>query len=332
MTKVAINGLGRIGRATLKIIMETPELELVAVNDMVPVNNLAYLLKYDTVFGRYEKSITIENNTLLVAGKTVHVYNSKDPSELPWAKHGVQIVFECTGKFTKKEDLQKHIKAGAKSVILSATSKDEIGTVVYGVNSLQPQTNLISCTSCTTNCITPVIEIMGRRIGIQKAILTTVHAYTSSQQIIDAPNKKIRRGRAGAANILTTTTGAAEATTRALPQYKGKFDGIALRVPVMDGSIADITFLTSRTTTVAELQNIFKEESQSDRYRNIIGVSEDPLVSSDIIKDPRASIIDLDLIQVVDGNLVKIMSWYDNEWGYASQMVREALSISKSSQ
>jgi glyceraldehyde 3-phosphate dehydrogenase len=331
MFKVAINGLGRIGRATLKIVLDNPELELVAVNDLVPPDNLAYLLKYDTVYGKYEKSVEVEGNSLLIGGKKIPVFSSKDPSELPWGKLGVDTVFECTGKLTGKADMQKHINAGAKSVILSTTSKEEeVGTVVVGVNTVDPNSKLISCASCTTNCITPVVEIMGRRIGIEKAILTTVHSYTSTQSIVDSPSKKFRRGRAGAMNLVPTSTGAAIATTRALPQYKGKFDGVAVRAPVADGSLSDITFITSRPTTVEEIRNIFREEASSPRYKNIIGVSEDPLVSSDIIKDPHASVVDLELVQVVDGNLVKIMSWYDNEWGYASQMVREAENLSKS--
>jgi glyceraldehyde 3-phosphate dehydrogenase len=244
---------------------------------------------------------------------------------------GIDIVFECTGVFTRKEDLEKHLQAGAKFVVLSAPAKSEdIGTVVHGVN--MPQDNsvqMISCASCTTNSIAPVVEIMGRRIGIRKAIMTTVHAYTSTQAIVDGPHKRPRRGRAGAANLVPTSTGAAIATTKALPQYKGKFDGVAVRTPVPVGSISDIVFLTARKTTVEEVNRIFKEEAESEGYEGILGVSEDPIVSSDIIKDPRASIIDLGMTRVVDGDLVKVMSWYDNEWGYTNQMIREALRIVK---
>ncbi|RJP16199.1 MAG: type I glyceraldehyde-3-phosphate dehydrogenase [Candidatus Abyssobacteria bacterium SURF_5] len=330
MAKVAINGMGRIGRAAFKLVLETPELELVAVNDIVPADNLAYLLKYDSVYGRYEKSVEARDNKLVIEGREYEVLNVKDPAQLPWKEKGVDIVFECTGMFTAKGDMQKHIEAGAKHVILSAPSKSEdVATVVHGVNHADGSLEMISCASCTTNCIAPVVEIIGRRIGFQKAIMTTLHAYTSSQKIVDGPSKKWRRGRAGAANFVPTSTGAAIATTKALPQYKGKFDGVAVRAPVAVGSIADIIFLTERLTSVEEINSIFREESQSERYRGILGVSEDPIVSADIIKDPRASVVDLAMTQVVDGNLIKVMSWYDNEWGFSNQMIREAVSIAK---
>jgi glyceraldehyde 3-phosphate dehydrogenase len=330
MAKVAINGLGRIGRAAFKIILDTPALELVAVNDLIPIDNLVYLLKYDTVYGKYEKRVTGDDNNLIVDGKRYPVFSEKDPAQLPWGKLGIDIVLECTGVFTKMEDLQKHVQAGAKFVILSAPAKgDEIGTVVHGVNVLsEGKAQIISCASCTTNCITPVVEVIGRRIGMQKAIMTTVHAYTASQAIVDGPSKKdFRGGRAAAANLIPASTGAAVATTRALPQYKGKFDGVAVRAPVPVGSIADIVFLTERNTTVEEVNNILREEAEGEQYRGILGVSDDPLVSSDIIKESRASIIDLGLTQVVDGNLVKVMAWYDNEWGYTNQMIREAVKL-----
>ena len=330
MAKIAINGLGRIGRAALKIIMNRQELEITAVNDLIPPDNLAYLLRYDTVYGKYERNVQYENDALVIDNKRIAVYNAKDPVELPWKQLGVDIVLECTGIFTSKEDLQKHIKAGAKSVLLSTTSKSEdVGTVVVGVNDATGDARIISCASCTTNCITPVVEIMGRRIGIKKAILTTIHAYTSTQKIVDSPSKKFRRGRAGAANLVPTTTGAAVATTKALPQYLNKFDGIAVRAPVPDGSLSDLTFITSRSTSVDELRKIFKEEASSERYRGIVEATDDPIVSSDIIKNSHASIIDLEMIQVVDGDLVKVLSWYDNEWGYANQLIREAVRLSK---
>jgi glyceraldehyde 3-phosphate dehydrogenase len=331
MAKVAINGLGRIGRATFKIILETPELELVAVNDLVPLDNLAYLLKYDTVYGRYDKKVESDGDSLIVEGKRYRVFNQRDPAQLPWGDLGLDLVFECTGVFTRKEDLEKHLQAGAKFVVLSAPAKSEdIGTVVHGVNKPEDDSvRMISCASCTTNSIAPVVEIMGRRIGIKKAIMTTIHAYTSTQAIVDGPHKRPRRGRAGAANLVPTSTGAAVATTKALPQYKDKFDGVAVRAPVPVGSISDIIFLTARKTTVEEVNTIFKEEAEREEYQGILGVSEDPIVSSDIIKDPRASIVDLGMTRVVDGDLVKVMSWYDNEWGYTNQMIREALRIVK---
>lgn len=325
MKKAAINGLGRIGRATLKIILDNDNLELVAVNDLVPVSNLAYLLKYDSVYGRYDKEVKHDENTLIVDDVKINVYSEKDPANLPWKDLDIDVVFECTGVFTKKEDLQKHIQAGVKKAILSAPAKSgEITTVVHGVNTENEGDEIISCASCTTNCITPVVEIMQRWVGIEKAIMTTVHAYTASQAIVDSPAGKIRRGRAGALNLVPTSTGAAKATTKALPEIKGKFDGVAIRCPVPVGSIADMVFITSKKVSVDELNDIFKEEAASERYKGILGVAEDEFVSSDIIGDSRASVVDTSLTQVVDGNLVKVMSWYDNEWGYANQMVREA--------
>ncbi len=325
MKKTAINGLGRIGRATLKILLGNPEFELVAVNDLVPVENIAYLLKYDTVYGRYDKEIKVEDGNLVIGGRKIRTLHEKEPDKLPWRELNIHTVFECTGVFTKKGDLDKHVIAGAEKVILSAPSKsEEVVTVVYGVDNSKSTPKVISCASCTTNCITPVVEIMGRNIGIKKAIMTTIHAYTASQGIVDGPASKYRRGRAGAANMVPTSTGAAIATTKVLPEFKGIFNGVAVRVPVPVGSLADLVFVTKKPVTVEEINDMFRKEASGGKYKNVIGVSEDPIVSSDVIRDPRASVIDLTMTQVVDGDLVKIMSWYDNEWGYANQMVREA--------
>ena len=331
MAQVAINGLGRIGRATLKILMDTPGLDLVAANDVGAPDNIEYLLRYDTVYGRYEKSVdATDAGHLKVGGRQLTLLRQKDPERLPWKSLDVDIVFECTGAFTKREDLDRHIRAGARYVILSAPSKsDDVETIVHGVNTPQVGTAIISCASCTTNCITPVMEILGRRIGVKKAFMTTVHAYTSSQAIVDSPRNRVRRGRAGAANFVPTSTGAAAATVRALPEYLGRFDGVAVRVPVAVGSLADIVAVATRPTTVAEVNDVFTEEAGSERYRGVLGVTTDPVVSSDIIKDSRASVVDLGMTQVVDGDLVKVMSWYDNEWGYSSQLVREALRIAR---
>jgi glyceraldehyde 3-phosphate dehydrogenase len=332
--RMAINGLGRIGRAVFKIALDTPELEVVAVNDIVPADNLAYLLKYDTVYGRYHKHVEAEEDALIVDGQRYPVFNIKDPAELPWDEMNVDIAVESTGVFTREAEVRKHIEAGAKHAILSAPvrssdSEAEMLTVVHGVNTPASAPQVISCASCTTNCITPVVEIMGRRIGIKKAIMTTVHAYTSSQSIVDSPSKSLRRGRAGAANLVPTSTGAAVATTKALPQYKGSFDGVAIRAPVTVGSIADITFITERETTKEEINDIFRQEAQSERYKDVVAVADDPIVSSDVIQDSHASIIDLNMTMVVGGDLVKIMSWYDNEWGYAAQLVREAVHVAQ---
>ena len=327
MAKVAINGMGRIGRAALKIIMEHPSLDLVAVNDLMPLDNLVYLLRYDTVYGRYEKKLEIDGGDLVVGGKKIKFLSVKDPAQLPWKDMGVDVVFECTGIFTNTEGLNKHVQAGAKYVILSAPPKDVMCTIVHGVTQPPAGQQAFSCASCTTNCIAPIVEIIDRHIGIKKAIMTTIHAYTSSQAIVDGPAKKFGRGRAGAANFVPTSTGAAKATTDILPQLKGRFDGVAVRGPVACGSMADIVMVLEKPTTAEEVNNILRKEAESPRYQGIMGVSDDPLVSSDIIKDPRASVVELSMTQVVDGDLLKIMTWYDNEWGYTNQMVREALRL-----
>ena len=331
MTNVAINGLGRIGRATLKIVMDTPDLNLVAANDIGASDSVEYLLKYDTVYGRYDKSVqATDDGHLKIGDHRLMLLREKDPARLPWKAMNVDVVFECTGAFTRREELHGHIRAGARYVILSAPSKGEgVETIVHGVNTPQGSTTIMSCASCTTNCITPVMEILGRRIGVKKAIMTTVHAYTASQAIVDAAHSRPRRGRAGGANLVPTSTGAAAATAKALPEYRGRFDGVAVRAPVPVGSLADIVSLVARATSVDEVNGIFVEEAESERYRGILGVSRDPIVSSDIIKDPRASIVDLGMTQVVDGDLVKIMSWYDNEWGYSNQLVRAAVRIAR---
>ncbi|GJL48959.1 MAG: glyceraldehyde-3-phosphate dehydrogenase [Nitrospirales bacterium] len=325
MAKVAINGLGRIGRATCKLILDDPTLELVAINDLAAPEELGYLLQYDTVYGRYEKPIIAEKNRLIIDGLSYACLSEKEPNKLPWRKLGVDLVFECTGIFNQKEQLESHLHAGAKRVIISAPIQEEsIPMVVHGVNRPDEKDAIISCASCTTNCITPIIEILGRHLGLKKAALTTIHAYTATQSLVDAPNKKLRRGRAGAENCVPSSTGAAKATTHVLPQYQDKFDGLAIRTPIPAGSLADIVSVTERSTTVEEVNNIFKDEACSDRYQGILSVTKDPIVSSDIIREPYATIIDLELTKVIDGDLVKIMSWYDNEWGYACQMVREA--------
>ena len=326
--KVAINGMGRIGRALLKLALHKPSVDLVAINDLVDVEDLAYLLRFDTVYGRYPTPVTTDGGELVVAGRTLRTLRQRDPSELPWKDLDVDLVFECTGAHTGRADLEKHLRAGARFVLLSAPSKDDgVGTVIHGVNAPDGAPAIISCASCTTNCITPIVEVIGRRIGLRKAAMTTVHAYTSSQSLVDGPNKRFRRGRSAAANLVPATTGAARATTRALPEYAGRFDGVAIRAPIPVGSIADITFVTSRTTTADEVNQVLTEEAGTQRYRGVLGVSHDPLVSSDVIGDPRASIVDLELTKVIDGDLVKVMSWYDNEYGYANQMLREALSV-----
>ncbi|MDT8306896.1 MAG: type I glyceraldehyde-3-phosphate dehydrogenase [Anaerolineae bacterium] len=322
--KVGINGFGRIGRAAFKIIQTVPELEVGAINDLVPTDNLAYLLKYDTVYGRYPGTVEVEGDTLIVDGVRYPVSHEREPAQIPWEEHGVELVIESTGVFNTTEAARKHLEAGARTVLLSAPAKDDMATLVYGVNKLEPEENIVSCASCTTNSVAPVVEILDRHFGVEKAILTTIHAYTSSQAIVDSPAKKWNRGRAGAANFVPTTTGAAIATAKALPAVDGKFDGVAVRGPVPVGSLSDLTFVLGRETTEEEVNDIFRQEVATEQYDEILAVAEDPIVSSDIIGDAHASIIDLNMTKVVGGNLVKVMAWYDNEWGYTSQMVREA--------
>jgi len=329
--KIAINGMGRIGRAALKVILETPELELVAVNDIVSTENTAYLLKYDSVYGIYEKEVSHEAQSLIIDGKKIKYSSLRNPENLPWKENNIDLVIESTGLFTTTESAQKHIKAGAKTVVISApTSSIDMPTVVHGVNSENGNTNIFSCASCTTNNISPVVEILGRRIGIKKAIMTTVHAYTANQGIVDGPSKRnFRMGRAGGVNMVPTSTGAAIATTKAMPQYSGKFDGVAIRVPIPVGSISDMTFVTERPVTTEEINNIFKEEALTERYSKVITTTTEPLVSSDIVKSPFASTVDLSMTRVVDGDLLKVMAWYDNEWGFTNQMIRQILEIIK---
>ncbi len=329
--RVAINGLGRIGRAVFKLLVATPELKVAAVNDVTPAENLAYLLNHDTVYGRYANRVTVQANSLIVADQSYPVYAEPEPSRLPWRRLNVDLVFECTGRFDRRAELSKHLQAGAKRVILSAPAKDEdIPTVVFGVNAYDEKDGaILSCASCTTNCVAPIMEIIGRHFGIRKAMMNTVHAYTASQGLVDGPNHKMRRGRAGAANLVPSTTGAATATTRALPALQGRFAGTAVRAPVPICSLIDVVMLTERSTSVEEVNKLFLIEASSERYEGVVGVAEDPVVSSDIIQDSHASIIDREMTQVVDGDLVKVMSWYDNEWGYASQMVRQAVSMAQ---
>ena len=321
--------MGRIGRAALKAIQDYPKLEVVAVNDIAPIDNIAYLLNYDTVYGIYEHKITHDENSLSLNGKKIAFYSERDPEKLPWAKNGVDLVIESTGVFTMQEDAEKHIKAGANTVIISAPTKSvDTPTVVHGVNTEAGNTSVFSCASCTTNNISPVVEILGRRIGIKKAIMTTIHAYTASQGIVDKPSKKnFRMGRAGAQNIVPTTTGAAIATTKALPDFEGRFDGVAVRVPIPVGSISDLTFVIEKSATVTEINQILEEEANTERYKDVVATTYEPIVSSDIVKSPYASTIDLSMTRIVDGDLLKIMTWYDNEWGFTNQMIRQILEI-----
>ncbi len=329
MKRIAINGFGRIGRAAMKIVIDTPGLEIIAVNDLMNIDNAAYLLKYDSVYGKYQNEVIVHDNHLHIRDKKILFITQKDPGKLPWNSLDIDIVIESTGRFTKREDAEKHIHAGARTVILSGpTNSKETPTVVHGVNNMDGNTSIFSCASCTTNNIAPVMEIMDRRIGIKKAILNTVHAYTASQNLIDgASKKKARMGRAAAVNLIPASTGAATAATKTLPQLEGKFDGIAIRTPVPVGSISDITFIAARKTSVEEINGILSDESKTDRYRYVLAVSNEPLVSSDIVQSSFAAIVDLEMTRVVNGDLVKIMAWYDNEWGFTNQMIRQIQEI-----
>ena len=327
MKKVAINGFGRIGRAALKLIFETDDLEVVAINDLMSVENAAYLLKYDSNYGKYAKDVKFEGDSLFVGDKEIKYSSLRNILELPWKALNVDVVIESTGIFTNSADAEGHILAGAKAAVISGPTKDT-PTVVYGVNTTDDKSLVFSCASCTTNNISPVIEILGRRLGIKKAILNTIHGYTASQSLVDAPSKKEpRMGRAAGLNLAPAATGAAIATTKVLPQYAGKFDGVAIRVPVPVGSISDITFIAERPTTVEEINQILSEEATTERYKKVIAVTNEPLVSTDIIGSAFASTVDLEMTRVVDGDLVKIMAWYDNEWGFTNQMIRQIQSI-----
>jgi len=329
MAKIAINGFGRIGRLFFKQILKEKEIEVVAINDLGDVKNLAYLLKYDTVYGRYEEEVKVNNGKLLVAGKEINFFQIKDPKELPWKDLNVDVVIESTGVFEEYEKAKVHLEAGAKKVIITAPAKDADGslgkTVLIGINENDAKEVLITSNgSCTTNAASPVIQIMSENPGIQKAILNTVHGYTATQSIVDGPvrGSDFRRGRAAAQNIVPSTTGAAIAVTRAIQGLAGKFDGIAMRVPVPSGSIADITFLAKRKTSVEEINEIFKKAAESPRWKGILKVTEDLIVSSDILGEPYGAIVDLNFTKVVDGDLVKVLSWYDNEAGYVSTLVK----------
>lgn len=328
MKRIAINGMGRIGRAAFKIINDHPELELVAINDITDIDNIIYLIGHDSVHGKYHHEIRVHEDYLYVGDLKLKFFNEADPARLPWAQLEVDVVIESTGIFTNREDAEKHIHAGAKTVVLSGPTKSvDIPTVVHGVNG-DGGVNIFSCASCTTNNISPVIEILGRRLGIEKAIMTTIHADTASNAIVDGPSKKnYRMGRSGLNNLIPTTTGAAVATTKAMPEYKGRFDGLAIRVPVAVGSISDITMVMSQSTSVDEVNAILEEESLSDRYAEVFTTTTTPLVSTDIVKSSYASIADLPMTKVVDGTLVKVLAWYDNEWGFTNQMIRQILTM-----
>lgn len=333
MIRVAINGFGRIGRLVFRIMEEDPTFEVVAINDLTDAEQLAYLLKYDTSHGNYRvNEISFEGDNLIVGGRKIKVYASTDPSKLPWRDLNIDEVFECTGRFTEKEQANLHIEAGAKKVIISAPAKGDLKTIVYNVNenTLDSTDKIISAASCTTNCLAPVLNIIEKNIGIKKGFMTTVHAYTNDQATLDIAHKKginARRGRACAANIVPSSTGAASAIGLVIPSLKGKMDGGALRVPVTTGSVIDLALELNRNTSVEEINNLFKNNANET-----VDITMDPIVSSDIIGSPLGGLVDGQLTKVieVDGHqLVKIIAWYDNEMSYSAQMVRTAKYLSR---
>lgn len=322
---IAINGFGRIGRATFKAFLEKKSnINIVAINDLTDTKTLAHLLKYDTAYGKYGKKVEYTPDSLIVAGKKYRVLAEKEPGELPWRERRVDLVLECTGRFRTKEEAMAHIKAGAKKVIISSPAKsDNIKTIVLSVNENKISKNdkIISNASCTTNCLAPVVDIVRQNFGIKKAIMTTVHSYTADQNIVDGPHKDLRRARAAAINIVPTTTGAAIATCQVIPQLKGKFDGMAIRVPVLVGSLCDIVFETNKKVDRKDVNSVFKKMANSAKYRGILETTDEPIVSSDIIGNPASAIVDLSLTKVIGDNLLKVIAWYDNEWGYSNRLV-----------
>lgn len=332
MTRIAINGFGRIGRAAFRIAMSKKNARIVAINDLVDTKTLAYLLQNDTVYGRYDKKVGYGQDYLSVGGVKVPVFAQKDPSKLPWKKLGVDVVLECTGIFEKSEELKMHVKAGAKKVVLSAPAKDDkTPTLVFGTElSAQKmgQYDIISNASCTTNCIAPVMQVLESEFGIDRSLMTTIHAYTATQKIVDGPDAKdLRRGRAGAANMAPSTTGAAKATALVIPSLKDNFDGIAVRVPVICGSLSDITVILKKNVTVEKLNQAFVRASKKPAFQGILGVTsaDDEPVSSDIVGTTYSTIVDLKYTKVIGGNFAKILAWYDNEWGYSNRLVEMAL-------
>ncbi len=341
-TKIAINGFGRIGRAFMRVAEGRDDMEVVAINDLGNAENLAYLLKYDSVYGKASFPVEGAEHSLVVNGKQIPVYAEADPSKLPWGKLGVDVVIESTGFFTSFEKSKVHLDAGAKRVVISAPVKDEApegiagATILVGINDDKFEGAMItSNASCTTNAASPLIQILHDGLGIEKAVLSTTHGYTASQNLVDGPVKKakmkddFREGRAGAHNIVPSSTGAAIAVTKAVPALAGKFDGISLRVPIIAGSIADITFISKRPTTVEEVNGLLKKAAADDRWKPVFSVTEEPLVSGDIVGSGVASIADLALTRVVDGTLVKVMAWYDNEMGYTHALVEHVARLAK---
>jgi len=336
--RVAINGAGRIGRAFLRLIQNVPEIEVVAINDLGDIENVVYLLKYDTVYGAAQFAVKASDDkkSIMVNDREIEFLSEKNPSDLPWKYLNIDVVIEATGAFTTFKKAGAHIEAGAKKVIITAPAKDapsdeSQATILMGINDDKLTTCQISSNaSCTTNAAAPLIYILNEKIGVEKAILNTVHGYTASQSIVDGPNKKDwKEGRSGGQNIIPTKTGAATAVAKAVPELEGKFDGLSMRVPIISGSIADITFIAKRETSVEEINKILKEAAALEKWQGIFTITEDPIVSSDIIGSLFGSIADLGLTRVIDKNLVKVCAWYDNEMGYTATLIKHVLKMGK---
>ena len=332
VTRVAINGFGRIGRSAFKVAFERSDIEVVAINDLTDTKTLAYLLKYDSNYGTYQYDVSSDDTGIIVDGKHIAVLSERDPRSLPWRGMYIDVVIESTGFFTKSEDASKHIQAGAKRVVISGPTKSEdVDTIVLGANDekITASTPVVSNASCTTNSLGAAMAILDANFGIEKSMLTTVHSYTASQKVQDAPAKDPREGRNAAENIVPTSTGAAIAVTKVLPGLRGKFDGISMRVPTPVVSISDVTVLLSRNVTVEEINSVFIKASKEPFYQGVLTVSDDPLVSRDYIGSSYSGIVDLSLTRVVDGNLAKVCIWYDNEWGYSNRLIELVADIGR---
>lgn len=338
IVKVGINGFGRIGRQAFKIALEKPELEIVGINDLTSPEVLAHLLKYDSNYGRFNREVSFDENHVIIGEKKYPVFAEKDPKLLPWAKLGAEVVIESTGRFTDSEKASAHLEAGAKRVIISAPAKDEglTSTIVLAANEDQYKgQSIISNASCTTNCITPVAAVLLSKFGINKMMMSTIHSYTAEQNLVDGPppggkSNDLRRARAAAVNIIPTSTGAAISATEVLPELKGLFNGLAFRVPTPVGSLSDFAVLIKKKVTVEEVNQAFIDASSHPLYKDKLVVSNEPLVSSDIIGNPASCVVDLSLTQVVDGDFVKVIAWYDNEFGYSNRLVEQTILVGKS--
>ncbi len=322
-TKIGINGFGRIGRQVFRILSEQSDFEVVQINDLTDAKTLAHLLKYDSAHGKFPGTVKADGNNIVVNGKSIEISAIKDPAELPWGKIGVELVIESTGVFRAKAQIAKHIEAGAKKVLLTVPAKDEIdATIVLGVNdnNLKPSDLIVSNASCTTNCLAPMVKVLHEKFGVKNGLMTTIHAYTNDQRILDFPHSDLRRARSAAQNIIPTTTGAAKAVGIVIPSLKGKLDGMAMRVPVQDGSITDLVAVLDKSVTKEEINAAMKEASEGE-LKGILEFSDEPLVSSDIVDNPSSCIFDSLSTSVMEGNLVKVVGWYDNEWGYSNRCV-----------